>query len=107
MRVLVIEDNARLADLTVSGLERRGFSCDIAACLSDADSALGGAVYDAIVLDLGLPDGDGVACLANRRQYRQTPPAILQTARGAPGDRGNGLPAGPDEYVAQQADITQ
>src|SRR3546814_2924097 len=84
MRVLVIEDNARLADLTVSGLERRGFSCDIAACLSYADSALGGAVYDAIVLDLGLPDGDGVGWLANRRPYRQMPPEIGRTHVSTP-----------------------
>src|SRR3546814_4370961 len=107
MRVLVIEDNARLADLTVSGLERRGFSCDIAACLSDADSALGGAVYDAIVLDLGLPDGDGVAWLANRRQYRQMPPAIIQTASGAPEDRVTGLDAGADDYVVQPVKIEE
>src|SRR3546814_18323573 len=87
MRVLVIEDNDRLAKLVADGLQRRGFSCDIATTLSDADSALGGAVYDAIILDLGLPDGDGVAWLANRRQYRQMPPALIQTARGALGDR--------------------
>src|SRR3546814_6586600 len=105
MRVLVIEDNARLADLTVSGLERRGFSCDIAACLSDADSALGGAVYDAIVLDLGLPDGDGVAWLANRRQYRQMPPAIIQTARGALEDRVTGLDAGADRSEEHTSEL--
>src|SRR3546814_13299998 len=84
MRVLVIEDNDRLAKLVADGLQRRGFSCDIATTLSDADSALGGAVYDAIILDLGLPDGDGVAWLSNRRQYRQLPLAIIQHARGAP-----------------------
>ena len=49
MRVLVIEDNDRLAKLVADGLQRRGFSCDIATTLSDADSALGGAVYDAII----------------------------------------------------------
>jgi two-component system response regulator QseB len=107
MRVLVIEDNVRLAELTVSGLERRGFACDVAVCLSDADSALDGAVYDAIVLDLGLPDGDGVAWLTNRRQYRQMPPAIIQTARGALEDRVTGLDAGADDYVVKPVEIDE
>ncbi|WP_157081298.1 response regulator, partial [Novosphingobium naphthalenivorans] len=107
MRVLVIEDNDRLAKLVADGLQRRGFSCDIATTLSDADSALGGAVYDAIILDLGLPDGDGVAWLANRRQYRQMPPAIIQTARGALEDRVTGLDAGADDYVVKPVEIDE
>ena len=107
MRVLVIEDNDRLAKLVADGLQRRGFSCDIATSLSDADSALGGAVYDAIVLDLGLPDGDGVTWLANRRQYRQMPPAIIQTARGALEDRVTGLDAGADDYVVKPVEIDE
>jgi two-component system response regulator QseB len=85
MRILVIEDNERLARLMVDGLHRRGFSCDIALRLSDADDAMASAVYDAIILDLGLPDGDGVAWLAAARRYRNMPPAIVQTARGAGG----------------------
>ena len=61
MRVLIVEDNDRLAKLMAEGLQRRGFSCDIAGNLTDADSAMDGAAYDAIILDLGLPDGDGAA----------------------------------------------
>src|SRR3546814_13566323 len=75
--------------------------------LSDADSALGCAVYDAIILDRGLPDGDGVAWLANRRQYRQMPPAIIQTARGALEDRVTGLDAGADDYVVKPVEIDE
>jgi two-component system response regulator QseB len=82
MRILVIEDNERLARLMVDGLQLRGFSCDIALRLSDADDAMASAIYDAIILDLGLPDGDGVAWLAASRRYRDMPPAIVQTARG-------------------------
>src|SRR3546814_6164137 len=107
MRVLVIEDNDRLAKLVADGLQRRGFSCDIATTLSDADSALGGAVYDAIILDLGLPDGDGVAWLANRRQYRPMPPAIIQTARGALEERVTGLDAGADAYVCKPVEVDE
>ena len=54
MRVLVVEDNDRLAKLVADGLQRRGFSCDVAGCLAGADSAMDSAVYDAIVLDLGV-----------------------------------------------------
>lgn len=107
MRVLVIEDNNRLAKLVSDGLQRRGFSCDIAHCLSEADGAMEGAAYDAIVLDLGLPDGDGVGWLANRRQHRQMPPAIIQTARGALEDRVTGLDAGADDYVVKPVEIDE
>lgn len=107
MRVLVIEDNERLARLVADGLHRRGFSCDLAHCLADADAAMGGAAYDAIVLDLGLPDGDGIAWLTHRRQCRQMPPAIIQTARGALEDRVTGLDAGADDYVVKPVEIDE
>ncbi|MBN8829222.1 MAG: response regulator transcription factor [Sphingomonadales bacterium] len=107
MRVLVVEDNQRLAKLVADGLQRRGFSCDIAHCLADADDAMAGASYDAIVLDLGLPDGDGLEWLAKRRHYRQVPPAIIQTARGALEDRVAGLDAGADDYVVKPVEIDE
>ncbi len=107
MRVLIVEDNDRLAELVADGLRRRGFSCDVAECLADADSAMDGAAYDAIVLDLGLPDGDGIDWLAARRRYRQVPPAIVQTARGALEDRVTGLDAGADDYVVKPVEIDE
>lgn len=107
MRVLVIEDSGRLAQLVADGLQRRGFSCDIAHCLSQADRAMDEAAYDAIVLDLGLPDGDGIDWLATRRQYRQMPPAIVQTGRGALEDRVTGLDAGADDYVVKPVEIDE
>lgn len=107
MRVLVIEDNERLARLMVDGLHRRGFSCDIVLRLSDADAAMANAVYDAIILDLGLPDGDGVAWLAAARRYRNMPPAIVQTARGALEDRVLGLDAGADDYLVKPVEVEE
>ncbi len=107
MRILVVEDNDRLAKLVADGLQRRGFSCDIAGSLALADGAMAEAAYDAIVLDLGLPDGDGIDWLANRRQYRQMPPAIVQTARGALEDRVTGLDAGADDYVVKPVEIDE
>ncbi len=107
MRVLVVEDNARLAALLADGLGRRGFSCDIAASLAYADDAISGAAYDAIVLDLGMPDGDGVEWLKQRRRQRHLPPAIIQTARGGLEDRVTGLDAGADDYVVKPVEIDE
>jgi two-component system response regulator QseB len=107
MRILVIEDNERLARLVVDGLQRRGFSCDIALSLSDADDAMTSATYDAIVLDLGLPDGEGIDWLAASSRYREIPPAIVQTARGALEDRVLGLDAGADDYVVKPVDVEE
>jgi two-component system response regulator QseB len=107
MRILVIEDNPRLAQLVADGLQRRGFACDIALCLRDADNAMATATYDAIVLDLGLPDGDGIDWLSTRRRHRPIPPAIIQTARGALEDRVTGLDAGADDYVVKPVEIDE
>lgn len=107
MRVLVIEDNNRLARLIADGLQRRGCSCDIALCLEEADSAMYGAIYDAVILDLGLPDGDGVEWLVARRKSGQMPPAIMLTARGGLEDRVTGLDAGADDYVVKPVEIEE
>ncbi len=55
MRLLIVEDNERMAALIADGLQRRGFVCDVAHDLAQADAAMGSASYDAIILDLGLP----------------------------------------------------
>ena len=107
MRILVIEDNERLARLVVDGLQRRGFSCATALSLSGADDAMTSATYDAIILDLGLPDGDGIDWLMAARRYREIPPAIVQTARGALEDRVQGLDAGADDYVVKPVDVEE
>ncbi|MDE8654227.1 winged helix-turn-helix domain-containing protein [Novosphingobium album (ex Liu et al. 2023)] len=107
MRLLVVEDNDRMAALIADGLQRRGFVCDVALNLAQADDAMAGAQYDAIVLDLGLPDGDGIDWLADHRKYHQMPPAIIQTARGALEDRITGLDAGADDYVVKPVEVDE
>jgi two-component system response regulator QseB len=104
MRILVIEDNRRLADLVCAGLSRRGFACDIAESLAVADTALALAGYDAMVLDLGLPEGDALAWLRDRQGSGRLPPTIIQTARGSVDDRIVGLDAGADDYVVKPVD---
>ncbi|MFZ2981205.1 MAG: response regulator transcription factor [Sphingobium sp.] len=105
-RLLVIEDNERLAMLIADGLGSRGYRSDIARCLADADIALTVATFDAIVLDLGLPDGDGLHWL-RARQLSGEPPALILTARGGLEDRVNGLDAGADDYLVKPFSIEE
>ncbi len=64
MRLLVIEDEPRIAEILKSGLQRAGFTIDVVSLCADAREALAMTVYDAAILDLGLPDGDryGPSC---------------------------------------------
>lgn len=107
MRLLIVEDNERLAGLIAQGLGRRGFSCDIAPDLATADASLNGAAFDAVILDLGLPDGDGMAWLQRQRGLRQLVPALMLTARGGLEDRIAGLDSGADDYLVKPVDIEE
>lgn len=107
MRLLIIEDNPRLAELTADGLQRRGFSCDVAADLGLASASLDAAVFDLLILDLGLPDGDGLDWLKAERRRRDLPPALILTARDALEDRVAGLDAGGDDYVVKPFDLDE
>jgi DNA-binding response OmpR family regulator len=101
MKTLVIEDHEGLADRMVSGLAKAGFTTDWAASLADADDALAAAAYDLVLLDLGLPDGDGVAWLKRKRAQDLRTPVLVVTARDALGDRVKGLDSGGDDYLVK------
>ena len=60
MRVLIIEDNRRLAELISHGIAQHGFSGDGVGSIEEAEAALASVAFDVIILDLGLPDGDGL-----------------------------------------------
>lgn len=107
MRLLIVEDSDRLASLIAEGLGRRGFICDIAPDLATAEDCLAGAAFDAIVLDLGLPDGDGLVWLQHQRSLRQLIPTMMLTARGGLEDRIAGLDAGADDYLVKPVDIEE
>ncbi len=101
MRLLVVEDNERLAGFVSANLARSGFVVDHFATLSEAETALATTRYEAIVLDLGLPDGDGVSLLKRLRQAGDTTPLLVLTARDGIGDRVAGLNAGADDYLVK------
>ncbi|KPF80838.1 response regulator transcription factor [Novosphingobium sp. AAP93] len=96
-RVLIIEDNERLAGLIADGLAAQGHVCDAVHTLASAEDALAATSFDGIVLDLGLPDGDGVDWM--RAQHGPRPPILVLTARDALEDRIKGLDAGADDYL--------
>lgn len=100
VRLLIVEDNARLARLLAGALAGHGFAADVAGTLAEADDALSAAAFDAVILDLGLPDGDGVAWLAARRSG-PCPPVLALTARSGVEARIQGLDAGADDYMVK------
>jgi DNA-binding response OmpR family regulator len=99
MRVLIVEDNSRLAALIAKGCGTAGFAADICDDLEGARAALATARYDVAVLDLGLPDGDGLDLLASRRPQGSERPVLVLTARDALESRVEGLNAGADDYL--------
>ena len=107
MRLLVIEDEDRLCGILKSKLGETGFTVDIAASAEDAGIALELINYDAAVLDLGLPDGDGLAVLTATRAARKALPILILTARDAVEDRVAGLNAGADDYLTKPFAMTE
>lgn len=99
MRVLVVEDDHDVADLLVRTLARAHWAADIAATGRDALSALQLNEYDLVVLDLGLPDMDGLEVCRTWRAAGGRAPVLILTARGALQERVTGLDAGADDYL--------
>ncbi len=101
MRLLVIEDEPRIAEILKSGLQRAGFAVDVVQLCAVAREALALTVYDAAILDLGLPDGDGLDLLAELRSAHNGVPVLVLTARDAVENRVSGLDAGADDYLVK------
>jgi DNA-binding response OmpR family regulator len=101
MRLLVIEDEPELANLLRAALTRAGFATDLTSSIAAATDHLAVASYDAVILDLGLPDGEGLALLRSLRQRGDNSPVLILTARDAPEDRVTGLDTGADDYLVK------
>ena len=108
MKVLLVEDHAAMREMISDHLIERGFTVDAVGCAEDAHAALAVAPYDALVLDLGLPDGDGMELLreVRTRTARQLP-ALIITARDALEDRARGLNAGADDYIVKPFELVE
>jgi len=107
LRVLVIEDEHRLSAILKSKLGDVGFTIDIADSAADARAAIELINYDAAILDLGLPDRDGLAVLTDTRRIGRGLPILILTARDAVEDRVAGLNAGADDYLTKPFAMTE
>ena len=107
MRILLIEDEAALARPLAEHLEADHHIVEWFQTLSDADSALRALAYDVVLLDLQLPDGDGLAFLSKMRDRHLRTPVIILTARDKISDRIDGLNRGADDYVIKPFDLDE
>ncbi|MDQ6683124.1 MAG: response regulator transcription factor [Chloroflexota bacterium] len=101
MKVLLLEDDARLAGIIGRGLRRDGNPVDVADTVQDAKWLATESVYDVLVLDVMLPDGDGFALCGELRAKGDWTPVLLLTARDAIVDRVRGLDVGADDYLVK------
>src|ERR1700741_5277723 len=101
MRVLVVEDNDDLVALVTKALARAGLDVDAAQNVADAEASLRTVQYAAVVLDLGLPDADGLTLLDQMRRRRDQTPVLILSARGGLDDRVGGLNKGARDYLVK------
>lgn len=101
MRLLVVEDNEEFAPLLAKGLRAAGYEVDLLGSAGEARAALEATRYAAMVLDLGLPDEDGLAVLRELRRRKDPLPVLVLTARGGVEDRVSGLRMGADDYLVK------
>ncbi|PWF24765.1 response regulator transcription factor [Corticimicrobacter populi] len=98
-RILLAEDHEQLARLIIKGLSSAGIAVDVVTRSESAWLAIQQVSYQALVLDRGLPDGDGLQLLQRLRQAGQSLPCLVLTARDALHDRVEGLESGADDYL--------
>jgi two-component system response regulator TctD len=101
MRLLIVDDNGDLAQAIADGFARRHIASDIATTAESAEHLFKTVDYAAMVLDLGLPDDDGLNLVRRLRSAGHEQPLIILTARNEPERRVEGLLAGADDYIAK------
>ncbi len=101
MRLLLVEDDPRLAESLKISLAKSGFAVDHAGDGEDGEDMGASGQYDAIILDLGIPKRPGLKVLENWRRKKNATPVIILTARGAWNERVEGFKAGADDYLGK------
>jgi len=107
MRLLVIEDEAGLGEMICAYLRSASHAADHVTDLASARASLAATHYDLLLLDLGLPDGDGVTFLRELRRGGNTAPVLIATARDRISERIEGLKAGADDYLVKPFDLDE
>lgn len=101
MRVLIIEDNPKMASAVQKGLREHGYAVDVSATGYEGEELAASAVYDLILLDLMLPDRDGVEVCRNLRRRGVRSKILMLTALGGVKDKVQGLDVGADDYLTK------
>lgn len=99
MRILIVEDEKRVSRFIEKGLSENAYTSSCAYSCAEANELLSEGHYDLIVLDLGLPDGDGLDLLADWRRCGFEEPVLILSARNTLDDRVRGLNLGADDYL--------
>jgi two-component system response regulator QseB len=107
MRLLLVEDNQRLAGYISIALRSKGFAVDHVSTTADGDAALAAMDYDALVLDLGLPDIDGLTWLTQLRRSQMNRPVLVLTARDSLEDLVASLDQGADDYLRKPFEMDE
>src|SRR5262245_24858433 len=101
MKLLLVEDSPRLQELLGESLRNADYVVDIVETVADARAAAAAVHYDLSIIDLGLPDGDGISLIQELRSAGCNTPIIVITARAGIDDRISGLDSGADDYVVK------
>jgi len=107
MRFLIVEDDAVLRDMLSRSLTDTGHRVDAAATRAEADAYWSLQPYDAVLLDLNLPDGSGLTLLKDARARGDSTPVLVLTARNRTEERIAGLDAGADDYVGKPFELSE
>jgi len=107
MKILITEDDKLLQDGLQLALQQDGYATDCAANLNQADKFINTTDYSLVILDLGLPDGDGITLLNKWRKNGNDVPVLILTARHDIEDRVRGLNLGADDYLTKPFALTE
>ena len=101
MRLLLVEDNHRLGTLIRDGLRDSGYAVDWVTTIDESEAALKTTHIDLVLLDLSLPDGDGIDLIRQMRAQNNMTPVLVLTARSGLNDRIEGLDSGADDFLVK------
>jgi len=106
-RVLLVEDDSQVARVVREGLDQRGFTVRHASDIASAGKLIDAGNTDVLVLDLTLPDGDGLEFAASLRKRHVLTPILMLTAKDTVSDRVDGFRCGADDYLCKPFDVTE
>jgi DNA-binding response OmpR family regulator len=107
MRVLVVEDNAKMAGVIRQSLIESGYAVDVASTGHEGEHMAAAEPYDLIILDVMLPDQDGIQTCNNLRRRGIPSPVLMLTALSTTADKVKGLDAGADDYVTKPFEVDE